>query len=300
MPVTQDMQVNSYSFGPFVWFVGVVEDINDPEEAGRVRVRIFGYHDDTLEIEELAWAIVAGPPGASFSGMGTSVQLLKGTHVIGFFMDAHNAQNPIITNTIISKCSPIKGAPFGDPDSEYPTYPAGESDINRLARGRTNNTPVEWRRESVDTAPRAFGGTFKEKETAYAAEYPHNHVYYSEAPEKYGHLQEFDDTPGSERVLLSHKIGNFIEMHPEGDQVEKTVKDRYIIIGKDDHLHVLGDGMVTIDGDAYILFQKNTNIEVKGSLNLKVDGGINIQGQGQINLTSGTGIKQTAPRVDLN
>ena len=28
----------------FVWFVGVVEDRNDPKKVGRVRVRCLGYH----------------------------------------------------------------------------------------------------------------------------------------------------------------------------------------------------------------------------------------------------------------
>ena len=34
----------------FVWFVGVVEDRNDPSKLGRVRVRCLGYHtaDKTL------------------------------------------------------------------------------------------------------------------------------------------------------------------------------------------------------------------------------------------------------------
>ena len=35
-----------------------------------------------------------------------------------------------------------------------------------------------------------------EPETPYAAEYPHNHVYESEA----GHIREMDDTPAKERI----------------------------------------------------------------------------------------------------
>jgi hypothetical protein len=30
----------------FIWFVGVVEDRNDPERLGRVRVRALGFHTD--------------------------------------------------------------------------------------------------------------------------------------------------------------------------------------------------------------------------------------------------------------
>ena len=32
----------------FVWFTGVVEDRNDPDKLGRVRVRCLGYHTEDL------------------------------------------------------------------------------------------------------------------------------------------------------------------------------------------------------------------------------------------------------------
>ena len=34
---------DSFVGGNFVWFTGVIEDVNDPEEMGRYRVRCFGY-----------------------------------------------------------------------------------------------------------------------------------------------------------------------------------------------------------------------------------------------------------------
>ena len=33
----------------FIWFVGVVEDRNDPALLGRVRVRCLGFHTDDKE-----------------------------------------------------------------------------------------------------------------------------------------------------------------------------------------------------------------------------------------------------------
>jgi len=33
----------------FVWFVGVVEDRDDPDKLGRVRVRCLGYHTEDLD-----------------------------------------------------------------------------------------------------------------------------------------------------------------------------------------------------------------------------------------------------------
>ena len=42
------MQDYSYFMGKdgFTWFVGCVEDRNDPERLGRVRVRCLGYHTE--------------------------------------------------------------------------------------------------------------------------------------------------------------------------------------------------------------------------------------------------------------
>ena len=44
------MAEQSYFMGQdgFIWFVGVVEDRNDPERIGRVRVRCLGFHTEDL------------------------------------------------------------------------------------------------------------------------------------------------------------------------------------------------------------------------------------------------------------
>ena len=40
-----------------------------------------------------------------------------------------------------------------------------------------------------------------------------------------GHILEFDDTPGSERVQVYHKSGSYLEILPDGTIVTKSVKD---------------------------------------------------------------------------
>ena len=52
----------------FVWFTGVVEDRNDPDKLGRVRVRCLGYHTDDLvdlPTQDLPWAQVMTPTTSS-------------------------------------------------------------------------------------------------------------------------------------------------------------------------------------------------------------------------------------------
>ena len=57
-------------------FVGVVEDRNDPEQLGRLKVRIYSVHTNdksAIPTEDLPWAMVLNPiTSASLSGVGRS------------------------------------------------------------------------------------------------------------------------------------------------------------------------------------------------------------------------------------
>ncbi len=85
----------------FCWWQGVVEDRNDPEQFGRYRVRIIGYHTldkAVLPTESLPWAIPMQPvTSAAISGVGSSPSgLVEGSSVIGFFVDGGDGQIPVI------------------------------------------------------------------------------------------------------------------------------------------------------------------------------------------------------------
>jgi len=89
----------------FVWFVGVVEDRNDPERQGRCRVRCLGFHSPSLTsipTSDLPWAHVMHPvTDPSMHGMGNSPSwLVEGSWVIGFFRDAVEKQQPIIIGSL--------------------------------------------------------------------------------------------------------------------------------------------------------------------------------------------------------
>ena len=100
----------------FLWFAGVVEDREDPEKAGRVRVRCIGLHTDdlnSLPTEDLPWAQVMAPTDTpSMAGMGNTPSfLVEGTHVIGFFLDAATMQQPMVIGSI-----PGQPVEIADPD----------------------------------------------------------------------------------------------------------------------------------------------------------------------------------------
>ena len=100
-------------------------------------------------------------------------------------------------------------------------------------------------KNEVDSIPIGGGGSQDEPGSPYAAEFPYNYVEESES----GHLIEIDDTPTAERVNITHKDGNFIEMHPGGDQVIKVQGDQYTVVIKDNYLYVKGNLNISTDSD---------------------------------------------------
>ena len=80
----------------FVWWIGIVEDINDPLTLGRCRVRCFGYHPakstNLVPTEDLPFALSIHPLNTP-NLYGTP---RVGEWVFGFFLDALSAQEPAI------------------------------------------------------------------------------------------------------------------------------------------------------------------------------------------------------------
>ena len=89
----------------FFWWVGEVEDNEDPMELGRVKVRVLGYYTSfdggttsDLPTTGLPWATVLQHTSqAGNNGQGeSSGQLQPGAIVLGFFLDGEMAQMPMV------------------------------------------------------------------------------------------------------------------------------------------------------------------------------------------------------------
>lgn len=83
----------------FIWWVGVIENRIDPLGMGRCQVRIFGWHsqDKTLApTVDLPWAI----PMHSINNSKTFTSPSIGEWVVGFFLDAENAQEPVMMGVL--------------------------------------------------------------------------------------------------------------------------------------------------------------------------------------------------------
>ena len=123
----------------FQWSVGVVEDRNDPDKAGRVRVRCLGYHTDDLSkiaTTDLPWGTVMMPTTTpSMHGLGETPHfLVQGSWVMGFFRD-NELQQPVVMGSLpgYNTQSPDKTVGFNDPDGFYPNK-TGYNDMSMLGR----------------------------------------------------------------------------------------------------------------------------------------------------------------------
>ena len=305
--------MNNYFMGQdgVNWFVGVVEDRNDPEQAGRVRVRCLGYHSADIQkipLESLPWASVMMPVTAGAnSGIGFSPHfLIEGTWVVGFFRDPAK-QEPVIigaipgknttetTNFTIAASSKVGGysgssttsAPpaaatsaggFIDPNSKYPTELYLDiADTNLLAQEVFDTHPSRETKDTLDEGWTTATGTADQPaSTQVNAKYPTNHVFETES----GHYVEFDDTEGNERIHLYHKMGTFIEIDSSGNVVIKTVGNVTNITAGNMDTYVKGNYSVSVGGniDVYAggnlteLVDGNRETTIKGTETLAITG----------------------------
>ena len=301
----------------FVWFTGVVEDRNDPSKLGRVKVRCLGLHTESkvdIPTEDLPWAhVMQSTNNPSMQGLGnTPTFLVEGTWVVGFFLDAVEKQQPLIMGTLpgIPQAVADTTKGFNDPNGTYPSekithsnHAIEESDVNRLARNDTDKAHAVVAAKNTaktSTVPTANSSTtWNEPDSAYAAAYPKNHVLETES----GHIKEYDDTSGQERIHEYHTKGTFYEIDKDGNKSTRIVGDNYEVVAGSDFVNIKGTANLTIDSNCNTYIKGNWNIQVDGtktevvtgdvkqtyksSLDQDVTGGITVDGS-TINLNSGT------------
>lgn len=137
------MSGNSSFYGDITkWGMGVVEDIDDPLKAGRVRVRIYGIHTsllDDLPTENLPWSQVAMPvTSASVSGIGDTPGLIVGSQVFGIFLDAADPSDPKQQFLVVGTMPGISGRTTVQADIDPPELDSNNVEVPARLVGDTN------------------------------------------------------------------------------------------------------------------------------------------------------------------
>ena len=250
-----------------VFYRGVIEDNNDPEKLGRLKVRIFGIHSDSnedLSTQSLPWAEVATPMAFGFmSGIGVSSVPVKGTYV-WCFLDDGNEDKPVIFATCPGVSTEKEEGSFTDPDKVYPIEKRlNESDYNRLARNeKVDETESEklLKQNRIIGTPTSTGGTWDEPESLNSkAKYPTNNVI--ETP-SYNVIQ-IDDTSGNERIQVFHRSGTYLEIRPDGSLIVHSVKDRFDLVNENHNSRIKGSENNTVDVDHNELIGNTETITVR-------------------------------------
>ena len=152
---------------------------------------------------------------------------------------------------------------FQDPSGEFPRKQYwGESSINKAARGDfVNDLMVTGTFEQIDL----------DLKPTKPSQYPYNQV-----KETYsGHVIEYDDTAGGERILIKHRTGAGIEIRPDGTIYISSVVNKCETVG--------GDMRIIVEGDTKMAYKGNVDMYIEGNYNVDVGGNYNIRTKGHKN-----------------
>jgi len=249
----------------FRWFVGKVEDRDDPLLLGRLKVRVYNLHSESqsrTSTDELPWAMVMNTVNNSnLDKVGVSPTGIRvGTTVVGFFMDGNDGNMPVIMGS-------LAGIPGNQATNHDVPFEARE--LNKV--------------EKTTIGP--------EPDTSYAAKYPFNKVMRTEG----GHVIEVDDTTGHERLHIFHKSGTYVEINQDGRMITKVNDDDFQIVANNREVYIKGNVNIQVDG--------NYTMNVTGDIVMNgrtINMNYGTMGAARIGDTADTGDDGTGSHFDTN
>jgi hypothetical protein len=147
-----------------IYWIGEVVDVNDPHQSGRVKIRVYGHHDDRTNIPDsaLPWAqVTQSPTSAAIGRIGSApVGLVVGSRVVGFWADSSDLQYPLVIGSMGKAGDPISGemlngspaidtslgsipqSSSGNPNNPYSTLNQDRVSISDIDTGSANVTSV--------------------------------------------------------------------------------------------------------------------------------------------------------------
>ena len=277
----------------FQWFVGVVEDRQDPKTLGRLRVRCLGYHTeglDKLPTADLPWAHVMNPvTSATVSGLGqTPLGAVEGTWVVGFFQDGSDAQQPIIIGTLpgVPETLPDTSSKKGFQDAVNGAYPKyKETDVNRLAVNAKSEVPNNPRAAATEDNPHSTLTLRRADRTRNIGRADFNEVDLTVAIDGTPLTLSGDDgtafdepeTPYNATYPYNHvhesESGHLREVDdtPGAERIHERHNS-----GTGYEIHPKGDKVTRVKNDNYTLVTGDDFAHIKGNSSTTVDGGVRV------------------------
>lgn len=107
-----------------------------------------------------------------------------------------------------------------------------------------------------------------------------------------GHVIEYDDTPGNERILIKHNTGAGVEMRADGSVVVSAVNNKVEVTG--------GDQTVIVEGNGRLVYNGSLSLDVSGDFNLEVGGNFNVKTGTKREIVNGPCIQEVYGTVSSN
>jgi hypothetical protein len=295
----------------FIWFHGVVEDRQDPDKLGKIKVRILGFHTKDksfIKSEELQWAYVIQPlTSAAMNGIGTTpLGVVPGTWVFGFFRDGEACQEPCIVGTIggIPQNPPNNTIGFSDPrDSSGTTetlstaprhiasrsYPKDGSGAQLTNGTQGSQFPLVSHLQEPDTNRIARNEKIEQTviqivknlidtgvPISYGGTWDEPPIWYA-GIYPYIHVKETESGHVKVEDDTPNKEGQ-LDFDRTGSFIERLTDGSEVHkIVKDGYTVVMKDDHVHIMGNEYERCDHEYNLSIGGRWNIEVNGNINIK-----------------------
>lgn len=299
----------SGGFNNMLHFVGVVEDIYDKTNAGRVRVRAFGIHpprvssdiEDSVPTQDLPWATVLdGTYGVS------PVIPSVGDWVFGFFVDGREAQQPMIMGRLPGMHLNVPGGTgeagedgylppesiknYGKP--ELHRYQGGED----LDKGQTLN---QFSSQTFDIAQALTEDTFDEPTIAPPENNYNNRVFASKSGDNFIVMGDDSQDATSDYILMSHSSGSVFQIDPSGTIFVKAFGDQYNTTEGVLSTYVKGSSHHNVQEDWSLKVETGSGkVYVHGDLDIECEN-FNVTARSKMNLHAGVKTNISAPGISM-
>ena len=305
--------ISPNGFDNLQWFVGIVEDADDPTNQGRVRVRAFGIHpsveSELMPMEDLPWAV---PINGSYGGVS---QIPRVTDwVFGFFADGRDAQHPFLMGTIPGQnLQSMVGS--GQPNQSSYTNVSNEAERHygkpplRPAQSGENLHETQaviqesTRREGITVARdghpdgvREASG-WSEPSVVTPSDPAKNTIFSSTHGESYIAMYGEEN---NEIFVISHDTGTHIQIDQAGDVKIRSLNDLYL--GAENNMYEWNGASrnVTVEGKYSInVLGGDCTLEVTGDLNHVVHGDYNLNVAGRAAFSIGLGWEVACARATI-